>query len=214
MEKKKSRKRNQSKQKATASRARKTNARGRSFQGMTPRSMLRMGQQRVRLELPGEPVNLVTTVTSGLIAYSDKFDPTIDVEDWSTRFTNTFEEYRILGVRVLMVPSGGGSNATPIGITKVWFDEKYAGTPGLGEAVAKSTWTLSNAASHKQRTSFKWRANDVGDENFNALVNSPTGTAWFKVYTDNTHFNSPITATSLWILQTWYMIEFRGIEEQ
>lgn len=176
--------------------------------------MLRMGQQRLRLEIPGEPQNLVTTVTTGIIAFNDKFDPTVDVEDWNTRFLNTFEEYRILGVRTLLIPSGGGAAATPFGISKCWFDEKYSGAPALGETLAKSTWTLSNAASHKQRTTFKWRANDIADENFNALTNSPTGTAWFKLFTDNAHYNSPTQAVSLWIYQAWYMIEFRGIEEQ
>jgi len=200
--------------------------RGRRSQGRSSIPLIRMTgrstsgagrQQVVRLEIPGEPVALVTTVTSGLIAFVDVFDPTTDVEDWSTRFVNTFEEYRLLGVNVRLVPAGGGTGAgqSPVGVSKVWFDEKYSSAPVLSESLAKTTYTLSNAASHQQRSNFSWRANDIADEGFLALITAPTSkTAYFKLYTNNANYNSPVVATTLWIYQAFYVLEFRGIEEQ
>lgn len=171
------------------------------------------GQQIVRLTLPGIPVNLVNTVTTGVLAFSDKFDPTSDVEDWSTRFVNTFEEYRFIGVDAKLMASG--TNGTP-GVSKVWFDEKYLSTPGFGESTAKTTYTLSNSTNKIQKNVFKWRAADLNDLGWNATVNAPGNaqTAAFKVFTDNTHYNAPIVATSLFVYQPFYILEFRGVEEQ
>lgn len=169
------------------------------------------GQQVVRLVVPGTTQNLVNTVTTGVLAFTDKFDPTADIEDWSTRFVNTFEEWRFIGVDCKLFASG--TNGTP-GVTKVWFDEKYLSTPGFGETQAKTVYTLSNSTNKIQRSVFKWRAADLADLGWNATVSSPAGTAAFKVFTDNTHFNAPIVATSLFNYQPFYILEFRGVEEQ
>jgi len=169
------------------------------------------GQQVIRVTIPGTPQNLVNAVTTGLLAFNGSFDPTTDITDWTTRFVNTFEEYRLRRVTVKLVASG--TSGTP-GIAKVWIDEKYTSTPGLGESLQKTTNTVAMTTTKRQRDTWVWRCADLLDLQWNAGTQSPSGTAHFKVFTDNTHYNAPIVATSLFIYQAFYDLEFRGIEEQ
>jgi len=167
-----------------------------------------MSQQVVRVTIPGLPQLLTNTVTTGNLAFVQKMDPYNDVENWGTRFAAVFEEYRLLGAVVKL-------NAVSIaqGSSRVWWDEKYSSSPTSLESTGKSTVTLSNNSAREQRTTFRWRANDVSDMNFTAISSALTNSAYFKVFTNNAQLNAPIVATSLFTFQVHYILEFRGIME-
>jgi hypothetical protein len=153
---------------------------------------------------------LTNTVTTGLLQFVLKLDPCSDIENLATRFGADYEEVRSLGVRVMLTALQGNTN----GISAYWIDEKYSNAPTLSESQGKTVgWIMHSqtADRHKEST---WTPNDVADEAFvNATAGSIGNAAYFKVFTNNANYNAPITATSLFLVQATYVLEFRGIQE-
>jgi len=163
------------------------------------------GQQKALLRLEGAPRLLTTTVTTGVVA-----DPylvtTNNINDFASRFSTTFDEYRIVGADVKVTPVTASS-----GISKMFFDEKSSAAPTLKNSEERTVVPMANTnAMSKSMRVFRWRAKDLLD-----LQYSPIGTPYtpvtFKVYTDAANYGAPIAVTNLWIVETVFIIEFRGI---
>jgi hypothetical protein len=164
------------------------------------------GQQVSRLVVPGAAAQLLTTVTTGLIAYSQPLSSAA-IAGFSTRFGSTFDEYRIVGAQVRLTP------VTPTtGVSKAWFDEKSTSAPTSNESQERTSIPLSNSSSNSRSShTFRWRAKDLLDLQYSAIGTDYTPVS-FKVYTDNASWGSPIAVTSIWILEPIFLIEFRGIK--
>lgn len=165
------------------------------------------GQQRAMLKLLGATQLLTTTVTTGVIAVTYAVAPVANIFGWATRFQNSFEEYRLLGVRFYIRPITAST-----GVTKFWFDEKSTSNPTANEAqertvVAVLPNTNANVASAKM---VSWRARDLLDLEYSA-IGAATQPVNFKIYTDTASFGAPVVATTLWLIEPEYHIEFRGI---
>jgi len=172
-------------------------------------------QQITTISVPSLPILLTTTVTSGLIQSVTKLDPTVQVEDWATRFAADYEEFRILGARVSIMPCNGNTtsaSASGTGISAYWIDEKYSNAPSYLEVTGKSVNWISNVGARPFRN-ILWIPNDILDMGFTSSGSSVTNAAYFKLYTDNSHLNAPATPASLFVLQIHFLLEFRGIQE-
>jgi hypothetical protein len=156
--------------------------------------------------VPGASGILSTTVTTGVIANSQGLS-IADINTFSTRFGNTFDEYRILGVNVKIRPL-----ADSTGITQLFFDEKSSAAPTVAESYNRTRLTLPNTnAQSKSFTVLRWRARDLLD-----LEYQPIGTTftpvYFKTYTDTANFAAPAVVTPLWFYEYDFIMEFRGIK--
>lgn len=166
------------------------------------------GQVKFRSAFPGSSDILATTVTTGVIADVQTFDVTNDVSNWSTRFAATFDEYRVLGIDVLIRPVSAS-----VGVTRFWFDEKDTGNaPTAAQAQERVGITLPNTnANPKADTLLSWRAKDLLDLHYTAIGTASTPVA-FKTYTSLSVWGAPIAVTNLWIIQSTYHVEFRGLK--
>jgi len=177
------------------------------------------GQEQAVTELVirGTPHLLTSTVTTGKIAFALKLDPCADIESFTTRFGADYEEVRLLGCEVRTIAtqnsfvSGGSSDN---GVSAIWIDEKYSSAPTALETTGKSVIWLKNTGTVKQQETITWIPNDVADMAFvSAAAGSIGNSAYFKLYTDNANYNSPIVASSLFLVQVSYLVELRGIQE-
>jgi hypothetical protein len=167
-------------------------------------------QEITTLVVPGLPHLLTNTVTTGVLQFVLKLDPLSDIENFSTRQGADYEEVRCLVAMVKVIPCQQTQ-----GLSAVWIDEKYSNTPILSEAQGKSvSWCVHNNAGKAGYLTCSWTPNDVADMAFvNATAGSIGNAAYFKLYTNNTNFNAPIAATSLFLVQVHYLLELRGIQE-
>jgi len=164
------------------------------------------GQQCVTLKLPGTPMLLTSIITTGVIANVTNLNVT-DITGFSTRFGSTFDEYRILGVNVMLRPV-----AVSTGVSVAWFDEKSPAAPTANEAQERIGKRLTNTnASDKSVCVMRWRARDLLDLEYQPISGTTTPVYW-KLYTDLATWGSPGAATPLWIVEPVFLIEFRGIK--
>jgi hypothetical protein len=140
------------------------------------------GQQFAMHKIPGSNVKLTTTVTTGVVAqtYAVSSD---NITGFNTRFSNTYDEYRIVGADFKLIPLGANA-----GEMNFWFDEKSAAAPTANMAAERiCRQATMNSGSPKSTITMKWRARDLLD-----LQYSPIGTGVnpviFKAYTDNTNY--------------------------
>lgn len=176
----------------------------------TSQSISGISQAITRMAISGSPHLLTNTVTTGVLQYVLKLDPNADIENFSTRFGADYEEVRCLGAKVRINPLAGVSN----GISAYWVDEKYASVPTLTESTGKTVGWIQHSSSADRAKSLTWKPNDIADSSFVvATAGSIGNAAYFKVYTNNAQYNAPIVATSLFMVQVTYVLEFRGIQE-
>jgi len=164
------------------------------------------GQRHVTLKLPGAPVLLTTTVTSGVISNRLILDPTSQVTGWATRFGSTFDEYVVKAVRVRIRPINTAS-----GVTRFWFDDDST-APSANSASERIGQTLSNSQNNARSiVVMRYRTEDFVDLKYTNVANSPGSDYAFNVYTDAASWGSPVTVTPLWLIEPEFTVEFRGL---
>lgn len=82
---------------------------------------------RVDLDVPIIP--FVQVVASGALAAVTAVDPNVLVSSWSSRFSNTFREYCVVGLRIEMTLV---TVTNPAGLVLVFVDETLATAPNAG----------------------------------------------------------------------------------
>lgn len=184
---------------------RKSSKRGQPSQRL-PDSNSYAGQQVARLRLDGVPQLLSTTTGTGVI--NDVYQVEVNqILAFATRFGNTFDEYRILGADIKVT-----CTASSTGISKFWFDEKSPNTPTVNESQERTVVALPNNSSNsKACRTFRWRARDLLDLQFSPIGALTVNPVTFKIYTNNANYGSPTTVTSLWVVESVLIVEFRGI---
>jgi hypothetical protein len=146
-----------------------------------------------------------TTVTTGVLAQSYAVS-TAAITSFATRFGTTFDEYRILGVKMRVRPINVAS-----GVSVMFFDEKATGAPTLPNAQERTLSLFPNTnASSQDIITLVWRARDLLDLQYTA-IGTVVQPVTFKGYTDSTNYGAPIAATPIWLVEPEFEFEFRGI---
>jgi len=155
--------------------------------------------------LPGTPIKLTTTITTGLIAQSLPVS-SASITGFATRFGSTFVEYRIIRAhwRVRFFSS------TNPGVIQFWIDEKSNATPTLAEANERAVMICS-AASIDTQPDLKWICADPLDLQYQAIGNSVTVSS-FKTFTNNAQFGSSVVATDYMEIEPEFQLQFRGLQ--
>lgn len=165
------------------------------------------GQTRYRVELPSLSTVRSTTVTTGVIAFNFGVSAA-EITGFASRFGNTFDEYRIVGARVLIRPCSAST-----GVSSMWFDEKSPSAPTANESNERFGDRLCNSnAMSKSFTQMRWSARDLLDLEFTDTGTTSVTPVTFKVYTDAANWGAPITVTPLWVLEMFITFEFKGLK--
>jgi len=165
------------------------------------------GQPVQEETIPCTSYILTTTATTGLIA--NVFGVTKDaVVNFSTRYADLWSEYAIVGATIEITPLQQGAS----GVSAFFFDDFNTSVPTLNESMGRIVRKLSNSAANpKSTTTMTWSARSLTDLTF-----QPTSVGYtavnFKVYTDNTNYGSPTTATQLWLIRPKLKIILRGMK--
>ncbi len=157
--------------------------------------------------VPGGAQKLTTTVTTGQIAQTMLCDPTTTVTSWTTRFQTLYEEYRILRVaaRVSLF-----SSTTP-GLLVLYWDEKSPFTAPTTVASSERRNMEISLSSTNRPLNTTWIAKDLLDLQYTPIATANPPVA-LQIFTNNSGYGAPITATDVATVELMYLIQFRGFE--
>jgi len=159
------------------------------------------------MKLPGTHAYLQGIVGSGVIAFN--YAMNLAAITGIGRFTSTYDEYRILGVDIELICGNPTS-----GVTAFYFSEHNIGTPGVNDALERSTLNLTNnACNEKSCRTMSWRARDLTDLQFDDIAATTNTPVWFSIFTDTTNFGSgqAVGDNAQWFVKPTFYIEFRGL---
>jgi hypothetical protein len=152
---------------------------------------------------------LTMTCAASICANTISTDPVGFITGWANRFQATFDEYRVVGLRVHVQPAFtlAGTNINCV----CWFDEASAAAPTLNESKEKdSKMFLANPYVAKTLI-MRWKPHDLNDLNY-----QPTATSFnpvtFKFYTDVNWGVLSCAAAQVASVRIEYLIEFRGLK--
>lgn len=163
------------------------------------------GQQCTILTVPGNPT-LLTTSVAGTIADVYPLDST-KIVSFSSRFGQTFDEYRILRAVVNV-----RAISTVAGLSVFFFNEKSATAPGGADASERNATLVSNnSANPRSAFSLRWFARDLLDLQYSAIGTNYTP-VYFKTFTDAGTYGTTAAVNNLWLVETVFTVEFRGLK--
>lgn len=147
------------------------------------------------------------TPASGISAGLVSINPQV-IQDWTTRFQNCFEEFRILKVVFDISPLGVNT-----GNSAFWIDDgSYANVPSSVEALSKPSRIVPNSnANGRSVFRMTWTAKDFSDLSYSRTTTVNNTVAALNYYTDITNYGSSGTNTSLFTIRPMLTIQFRGI---
>lgn len=164
-------------------------------------------QQGVVLRVPAAPI-LNNVSIAGATSVATQISKNL-VGAFNTRFATTFNQYRILGADIEMIPL-----TTTFGSSVFFWDEKSTTAPVAADAtervvVAKSN---SNASLAGKSYHMTWRAKDLLDLGYLETTAAAVTVCTFKSYTDLANYGTPAAGVNnVWLLKPMLLIEFRGI---
>jgi len=163
------------------------------------------GEVHTTMKLRGAPVLHTTTVTSGVIADGIDIQP-VAIAGWTTRFQDTYQEYRVIKAVLRIRPVGSST-----GVTRIWQESSVLSTPTANQASERGGLTLPNTMTNpKSVIAAVYKPYGVNMLTWTP-VNASLAPSQFSVYTDLANYNAPATATVLWLSEVEYTLEFRGL---
>lgn len=175
-----------------------------AFPAVSQRPSIR-GQQMNRVMITLAPVKF-TSSGAGLIAAN--YSPTLSNTPNIASYQATYDEYRICGVRFIVV---GVNNTT--GAVLSYIDDEDLGAPTLASATQKFErfHPISNANS-KSSYSILWRNQNVGEQDWKSTSTASTAAyvSW-KAYADVATLGTTAAATDCFSVVVQLYVEFRGV---
>jgi hypothetical protein len=158
-----------------------------------------------RMRIPG--LTSLVVPTTGIAAGSVGVTRDL-IEDFTTRFQNCYEEYRILKCVFHITPLGINS-----GTTAFWVDENpNQPLPTANEALAKSSWIRPNSNANSASVfRIRWTARDFSDLTYLRTSAPGTPRATLQYYSDITNYGGSGTNTNLFLIRPVITFEFRGM---
>lgn len=168
-----------------------------------------LGQTRKRMNLPGAPIILSTTI-AGLINTSTALSPAALVTAFVTRFGAAFSSYRVLGIRLRVRPL-----SVSTGVTKFYFangEDAQAGSDTLNMAKERQGVVQPNNSNDPKATfQMLYVTKSIEEMAYGPTSSGPAVPAYFNVYTDAADYGAPAAVTPLWLLEPTFSVEFMGL---
>lgn len=166
------------------------------------------GQYRYTFRIPGNPLKLSTLITGTMAqVYGIGNFNAGNIGSWTTKWENIFDEYRILGCDFLVMPISINAG----GVAAFWFDEISPIAPSIADTTRRVVQRVQIAQSGQRMFTYKWRARDLTDLVYTdcSLDVIP---AYFKAYTDSLFLGSPVAVNDIFVIQPFFIVEFRGLK--
>jgi hypothetical protein len=165
------------------------------------------GQYRDLKRIPGVPLQVSTGATANINAVYGVGNFNIgNIYNWSAKFENIFDEYRILGCDMKVVPV----TPTVTGPSCFWWDEKNPSIPTGPDAQARVVTHIQHSGIHNPKT-ISWRARDQLD-----LQYTPCSVdvlpCYFKIFTSTVVFGTTAVNSLFFILIPTFIVQFRGLQ--
>lgn len=169
-------------------------------------------QAYCKVWVPGTPISVLENSAGFAVIFSRQIDPTSDIVAWSSRFGNTFLEYRILGVemKIRAVHQSGLGNGCHV----AWWDETGAGSTTTQAMAIRMDTKLrpSDVGNPKATYNMYWRPQDPEDMAFQS-TNGGVPPVTFRLYSDSTYFGLNVSAgANMFTVQPWYLLQFRSLK--
>jgi hypothetical protein len=156
------------------------------------------------LKIDGASQKFTTTVTTGLIATSYAINLG-NMPSFATRFGVVFDEARILKAVFRFRPC---SSATP-GMCNTWVEPVSSANPTAALAANNKVVAFS-MGSNDRVTTLTYSPSDFQYLEFTDATVTNTTVGYLNIYTDNSNYASPTTATDAFVLRAEYIVQFRG----
>lgn len=158
-------------------------------------------------DLPFTPIQIA--VASGSLASSVPLTST-SVPNFSTRFQNLFQEYRLIGIRMVIKQITTPIN-TSAGVSAFFVDEKNNSTPTASQALDRPRVEIPNILDTSARKyGINWTAHDLTDLDWSQISATPTP-LYLKSYSDTANFMSTATTNTTFALSGTMRFQFRGL---
>lgn len=159
------------------------------------------GEPCVSLKINRNPLTLVTTVTTGVIASVSPIR-SADIPTFSTRFAG-FKEWRI--VKTVVKFKNFSSNTT--GLLCQWFDNQTY-TPSLVTSVNTRGQRFNMSSIGKDHV-LVYTPHDVDEQAWTAIGTDFTS-GYIMFYTNNAEYGAPTTVTQVGTAEIVHTVQFRG----
>jgi len=196
----------------------RSSKRGRKQQGTGRRTVATVPQKQdnallLRPEYSGQPVcahimcanpvPLTTNVTTGVIAYNLAIQSSI-INNFASRFVG-YTEFRV----VKAVAKVRCSSSNGVGVLNHWFSEDDTAAP----TASKTTNALAlrfPAGDIIGSHDIKYVPHDPAQQTWTLVSSGNPIIGYYKFYTDNANWGSPIVSTQLCTLEFELTVQFRG----
>jgi len=165
------------------------------------------------LDLPLSTGSLNFALAAGAVAVAFGLNPRTFIKNWSTRFQLVFQEYCLVGARILIRNSTRGSGATDGGVTCFYLDESTGAAPTASEAQAHPRVELINTgveSGSRQVAHFSWVAKNYTELSWSATA-VDTNSVYLKAYSDVANIGTPAACTQQWYGSATFRVAFRGL---
>jgi len=158
-------------------------------------------------DLPFSPVQI--GVSAGSLASSVPLTSS-SIPNFTTRFQNLFQEYRLIGIRMVIKQITTPLN-TSAGVSAFFVDEKNNSTPTASQALDRPRVEIPNILDTSgKRYGINWTAHDLTDLDWSQISATPTP-LYLKSYSDTPNFMSSATTNTVFSLSGTMRFQFRGL---
>lgn len=160
---------------------------------------------RIDLDMP--IVVGIQTVASGALAGVVAVDVSALISGWTSRFSNTFREYCVVGLRVEMTLT---TSTAPAGLVLVFVDETLATVPNAGALYTPHLEVpiVNNPTGRTQLLSYKPNGSYTDLDWIPTTV--PVTKQWVKFYASTAATGTGVTTTASIVTRGTIAIAFRG----
>lgn len=161
------------------------------------------GMPTVTHKIAAQTVPLSTLVTSGTVAQNITLS-SANITNFTTRFAG-YDEFRIVKAEVIV----RCASSTASGIANMWFVEDTSSNPSntssLQARAIRFNWS---DVTKPHRITYK--PHDPAQQTWTVVNGGNPTIGYFKIYTDNVNYGSPIVVTMVATVEVLYTVQFRG----
>lgn len=160
-----------------------------------------------RLDLDMPTVIFQDAVVAGNVAAVHALDPSTQIANWVSRFSNTFREYAVVGAR-FEISLVAATNAS--GLVVGFIDETLATAPNAGSLFTPHVEIpLCASPVPGEYVTVAYKPKGYNDLNWTPTV-SPVAFAWLKLYASPTQTLTGATTTANLVTRGTLAVAFRG----
>jgi hypothetical protein len=166
-------------------------------------------QKPFRIVIPG--TSFTVSTAAGTVATVNNINVGALINSFSTRFANTYREYRMTRAQFKILPILNGQGGAMYG----YINESDSTTPTL--ALAQNSqgairFVPNLQVSDSDKLYIEWRNRDIGEQGFVSTATTTNNYAYLMFYTDSANLGQTNNSTIILIVDPIITLEFRGMK--